>query len=322
MTELDLTVGMYTYHRNKLLERHLEFLSLHPYKFKLILLDGSSDVDCISNNKKLAEKYGAIHFVESSTLKRMHFFFENVTTSFAAWSADDDLFSPDFYSKAIDFLKSDDRYSVVTGKLMTLHYARIKGINSFYLGNFLSNSYDIVEGDFVERIIRRDQVYANGCPPTFYGVRRYDNLAMFMKYIDKLTRGSAMERLEGISNLLFKGMKCLDTTLMGFRDYSSEAHTAADRDDPQTYISDQDAAVLKDIIKSELRPTIESEELLEYYGGYAWKLPLRPAQTVNNKEETSRLKRRIDFVLNRFAYQSNYGLQKDVFKKLKKVLFR
>jgi hypothetical protein len=183
----------------------------------------------------------------------------------------------------------------------------------------LSNTYDIIEGDFIERIVRKDQVYANGCTPTFYGVRRYNNLALFMKYVDRLSKGSSMERLENISNLLNNGMKCLDNVFMGLRDYTSEPHREANRDDPDTYIPKEDIEVLKDVIKDELKGSMSDDSLLEYFSGYAWKLPLRPGQ---EKEQKSiyLIKFLFIFFMNRFIYKKNYGLPEAVFKKIRSAI--
>jgi hypothetical protein len=319
MSQLDLTVGMLTYNRSNLLERHLKFMSLYPYKFKIIVLDGSTKPESIAQNKALVAKYGAVHLVEKSTIKRMEFFFENVTTQFAAWATDDDLFSPAFYKEGVDFLSLNRRYSVVTGRMMTLYYEKIRGLDSFYLGDALSNPYNIVEGDFLERIIRKDQVYANGCTPTFYGVRTYDNLKLFMKYVGRLDKGSSMERLENITNLLFNGMKCLDEVIMGFRDYTSEPHRDVERDDPETYIPEHDVNVLKEVIETEVGPSIQSNDVLNYILGYAWKLPLRPAQNIKI-EPLRNAARKKQLILNRFFYRSNYGLDKKIFGNLKAVL--
>lgn len=266
-----------TYQRPHYLKRQLQFFKDLGSDFRLIILDGSKEISFLSQNELIAKEYKAEYYNKVNPAERMVLFSEKLDTEFAAWSADDDLIVPSFYNAGVLFLQENKQYSVVAGKTYTLHYNRTQPWKGYFLRNYLGNTYDFFYGDFAEKMIRRDQSYALGCPPTFYGVRKYDNVQLFCKYVNKLKINSSMERLENICNILHGGMKVINV-LMGFRDYSSEPIRQTERADPEIYISKEDIVVLEDVIRNELKNEIKNKEMLEYYVSYAWLLPLRPAQ--------------------------------------------
>lgn len=313
-----VTVGIFTYQRPNLLNRQLNFFKEIGCEHRVIILDGSNDKNAIQQNKTLALQYKAEHLQHPSMQQRHLLFFEKVDTPFVAWGADDDLILPSFYSKGARFLEEHSEYSVVTGQLYTLHYLSENPSRGYFLRNFLGNSYNIHRGDFVERIVRKDQSYAHGCPPTFYGVRRYENVKMFNKYVLELKLHSSAERLENITNLLHGGMRVIDT-LMGFRDYASETTRAPERDDPETYISHEDALVLQRVILTELKGSIDNPDLLEYFSTYAWPLPLRPDQTGGKRANYGR-KERIESFVNLFFAHHFHDFDKKITHALRKSI--
>jgi len=247
----------------------------------------------------------------------MFFFSNKLDTEFAAWCADDDLIVPSYYSNAAKFLSENKEYSVATGKLYTFHDWHKFGGNGYFLRNFLGGSYDIYLGDIAEKIIRKDQAYAMGCPPTFYGIRRSDNVVLFCKHISKLKLYSSIERLENITNLLLGGIKVIDT-LMGFRDYSSEPIREPKRDDPKLYISHDDTNILAEIISLELTGKC-SDEILKYYKSYAWPLPLRPDQNGGKAAVYNKISR-VESLLNLYFAHHYHDFESDVTKALKNAV--
>lgn len=313
----EITVGLFTYQRPNYLKRHLKFFKDLGYNFRLIILDGSHDKGLQGLNQKIAKTYNLEYFHIIDLKERYAFFSEKLDTEFAAWCADDDLIIPSFYNKAANFLNENSQYSVVTGKLYTFHSWNMYGWKGYFLRNFLGNNYDIHLGDFVEKIVRKDQAYAMGCPNTYYGVRRSDNVKLFCKHINGLKLYSSIERLENICNLLLGGMKVIDT-LMGFRDYSSEPIREAQRDDPKVYISQEDADILAKIISIELSGKY-SGEMLKYYESYAWPLPLRPDQTGGKVAAYNKISR-IESLLNLNFAHYFHDFDKDVTKALRNAV--
>ena len=313
-----VTLGIFTYQRPNFLMRQLNFLNDLGSDHRVIILDGSDNKEFIQKNKELATKFNVEYLQHSSMQQRHVLFFNKIDTPYVAWGADDDLILPSFYSKGAKFLKENEEYSVVTGQLYTLHYLKEKVWRGYYLGKFLENYYDFYHGDFAERIIRKDQSYAMGCPPTFYGVRRYDDVKIFCEYVQKLRLHSSCERLENIINLLNGGMKVIDT-LMGFRDYSSETTRAAERDDPVTYISKEDTLVLQQVIRDQLIKKVNNLDLLDYYASYAWPMPLRLDQS-GGKEFGYTRKVRIQSIFNLFFAHHFHDFDNNITKVLRKAL--
>jgi glycosyltransferase domain-containing protein len=313
----EITVGLFTYQRPNYLNRQLQFFEDLGYNFRFLILDGSHDQDKQSANETIAKSY-KIEYYHIVDLKERHIFFsEKLETEFVAWCADDDLIVPSYYNKAAKFLSENSNYSIATGKLYTFHDWHQFGGKGYFLRNFLGNYYDIYLGDFAEKIIRKDQAYAMGCPPTFYGVRRSDNVKLFCKHIHNLKLYSSIERLENICNLLLGGMKVIDT-LMGFRDYSSEPIREVHRDDPDVYVSKEDADLLAKVISTELSEKF-SGEMLNYYKSYAWPLPLRPGQTGGKGAVYNKISK-IESLLNLNFAHYFHDFDKDVTKALRNAV--
>jgi glycosyltransferase domain-containing protein len=301
---MNVTVGLFTYQRPKYLRRQLKFFKELGRSFRLIVLDGSEADEVARINKGICEEFNVEYAREISLQSRHLILNEKLDTDFVAYAADDDLIFPGFYGEGARFLEKNREYSVVAGLLPALFYAREYLWFGYYFRNHLSNRYDFHHGDFVERILRKDQSYFLGCPPTFYGVRRGEVHRMLAKYVGKLRQYSSIERLENICNCLQGGMKVMDIP-MGFRDYCSGPIRQPQRDDPEQYICDEDIEILQNVIREELRAQVKSDDLLEYFAGYAWPLPLRYIQSGEAKRE-SKAKRVIECLFNKyFAHLTN-----------------
>jgi glycosyltransferase domain-containing protein len=312
-----VTVGLFTYQRPNYLKRQLSFFRYLKYDFRIIILDGSEATIFKEQNKAIAISEKVEYYDIVDVTERHLLFLKLLDTEFAAWCADDDLIVPTYYNKAANFLKENRQYSVVTGQLYTFHDWHQFGGKGYFLRNFLGNHYDIHLGDFAEKIIRKDQAYGMGCPPTYYGLRRSDNVKLFCKHIKDIKLYSSMERLENICNLLLGGIRVIDT-LMGFRDYSSEPTREARRDDPKVYISQDDTETLAKIISTELSRNF-SGEMLKYYESYAWPLPLRPDQTGGKGAGYSK-KARIESLLNLNFAHYFHDFDSDVTQALKNAV--
>lgn len=314
---IDLTVGLFTFHRTRYLERQLKFFYKLGYDFRLVVLDGSEEEDVIESNKTLCKKYKVEYYHEFKMQERHVILNSIIDTNYVAYAADDDLMVPNFYTTATNYLRDNKQYSVITAKLKTLHYLNNYARLGFYLGGHLGGRYDIYMGDFVEKIIRRDQAYGMGVPPTFYGVRKSEVHELFSKYVTKLDLLSSCERLEALSNFVFGGIKTIDA-FMGFRDYSSDPTRQAYRDDPKQYISDPDIKILKEFVVENHSEDV-SNELLNYYQGYAWPLPVRNQQSESELTQ-NKYKIVVKCICNKiFPRVLNQDIQQHVLHNLKCV---
>jgi len=271
------TVGLFTYQRPLYLKRQLSFFKDLNYDFRLIILDGSEAEPFRSQNKTIAESYHLEYYNIVDFRERHLKFFEKLDHEFASWCSDDDLVMPTFFKDGEAFLRNNKQYAAMAGKVYTLQYRQHSPKRGYYLRQHLENKYDILYGDLVERVVRRDQSYGLGCPPTFYGVKTYEVMKMFNKHISRISLFTSMERLDMFCTLMQGGIKVVDT-LMGFRDYSSETTRQVYRDDPEYYISKEDTQQIQNVIREEMTDQMPNKELLDYFAGYAWKLPLRPPQ--------------------------------------------
>jgi len=293
-----VTVAIFTYERPKYLKRQLKLFEELGMPQRLLVLDGSHTNEILEANQAICKHY-SIEIIRESSMQQRHVLLnERLDTEFVSYAADDDLIFPQFYTEASKFLRENSEYSVVAGKLPTFGYVKNYLWLGYYYRDYLNNSYDFYHGDFLERLLRRDQSYYLGCPPTFYGVRRSSVHKTFSKYVSSLKQFSSMERLEAIVNCLHGGMKVLDV-IMGLRDYTSEPTRNVERDDPGQYICDEDIDRLRDIIREELKTSESSRELLEYYAQYAWLLPMRKIQCAGPGKE-SKPKLAIECILNKY----------------------
>lgn len=300
----DITVGLFTYQRPKYLRRQLKFFAELGRSFRLIVLDGSESNELAQINESICKEFSAEYVREIELQARYLILNEKLDTNFVAYAADDDLIFPSFYIDGANFLKENGAYSVVAGLLPAMFYAKEYLWLGYYFRDRLFNRYDFHYGDFAERLIRKDQSYQMGCPPTFYGVRRSEVHHMLSKHVGVLRQYSSIERLENICNCIQGGMKVINV-LMGFRDYCSEAIRQPQRDDPVQYICDEDIQVLQNVIRQELRDEIKSDELLEYFASYAWPIPPRAIQPIELKPE-SKYSRAIECLFNKyFAHLTN-----------------
>lgn len=270
-----ITVAIVTKDRPMYLKRQLAIFKDLGFNFQIIVMDGS-EVDSLRfETKKLAESVNARYFHEISILLRYQLLTEMLSTEYVAYCADDDLIDPRYYERACDFLEVNSQYTVAAGRSMAFAYRKHVFLR---LGGFtiphLVNDYDIVLGDFVEKINKRDQAYIMGCPPTFYALRRVGVHKLFAENLAKITYLSGMERLESILNLTEGGITVIDYP-MGFRDYSAASSSDPNRDHPIQYIGDEDIKILQNVIEARLKIKGEGDEFIKYAKKYAWPLPAR-----------------------------------------------
>lgn len=296
MSKNKLTVAIFTKDRSGYLHRQLKIFSEFSLDFKLMIFDGSTDTAHADKNRKLAKIFQASYIKEICLFKRFALLSDMLETPYVAYCSDDDVINSTYYHDAVDFLEKNSEYSLAAG--LTACIAYNKKFRMYLEIEHLSNPYDISLGDFVEKICKRDQAYMTGCPPTFYAVRRSQTHHLLAQYVLLMKTYSGVERLEAILNLTEGGIKVIDS-FMGYRDYSSEPHREAQRDDSVQYIPCEDVVILESVIEDRLLLRGEEWSYIAYAKKYAWPLPLRP-NTGSYLERRGRIKRIINMIYNKF----------------------
>lgn len=291
-----LTVAIFTKDRSGYLQRQLKIFSEINLDFSLVILDGSLEQVHTEKNAQLAKNFKASYFHEVNLFKRFHLLSSILATPYVAYCSDDDVINSSYYYDAVDFLEKNSQYSLAVGLLKCVAYSKKLKMNLEI--NHLSNSYDISLGDFVEKICKRDQAYMMGCPLTFYAVRRSEVHHLLAEYVLLMKTYSGVERLEAIISLTEGGIKVIDS-FMGYRDYSSEPHREAQRDDSAQYIPQNDILTLESVIEERLKLKGENPSYIAYAKKYAWPLPLRP-NTGFYLEKRGRLQRVMNMIYNKF----------------------
>ena len=242
------SVFIFTYNRSNLLKRQLKLFKLLGINSKIYLLDGSSNVEEIKRNKKIASDFEINYFYEKSVQNRFCLIDNLIETPYLSYCADDDIIDPRFYNYSVEFLEKNKDYAAVTGRTLCLQYNSNFKFLGYRFVNHLPNDYDINSKDFISNIVSLETAYRLGCPPTFYGVRKLETHKILSKYVKKIKYYADVEQLEKLSIILCGGVKTLDI-FMGLRDYYNQTTRDKFRDSSE---KDNDDILLKSIVLSEL----------------------------------------------------------------------
>jgi glycosyltransferase domain-containing protein len=295
-----VTIGIFTYDRPGYLRRQLSIFKDGGQCSPKIILDGSSLQINQEQNKYLARVFDIPYIHQTSFFSRIEKFSAMVDTDYVSYCPDDDVFNPSYYASAVKEFEGDikKKYSILPGRVKCLQYF---SKTPFLIGwdvPHLLNEYDISEGDFIEKICRRDQAYMMGCTPSFYAVRRSSVNLLLAKNIGNIKTFSGMERLATVLCMTEGGMKVIDS-FMGYRDYSSPTTRDPHRDDPKQYIPSADIDVIAGIIKKRLEHHLYPASLIDYAMKYAWPLPMR-RNTGEYHEKRSIISRGFNMLYNQF----------------------
>jgi glycosyltransferase domain-containing protein len=244
------SVFIFTYNRSKLLKRQLRIFKLLGINSKIYLLDGSSNVDEIKRNKKIASDFEINYLYEKSVHNRFCLIDNLIETPYLSYCADDDIIDPRFYNRSVEFLEKNKGYAAVTGRILCLQYNSNFKFLGYRFVNHLPNDYDINSKDFISNIVSLETAYRLGCPLTLYGVRKLETHKILSKHIKKIKYYTSGEQLEKLSILLCGGVKTLDI-FMGLRDYYNQPIIDEFRDSSDKDKADDDI-LLKSIVLSEL----------------------------------------------------------------------
>lgn len=292
----NFTVAIFTKDRSTYLLRQLSIFRDIFCDFKIIILDGSRVESNRLLNEKIADQFKSNYLYEPSFFGRMKLLSSVLDTEYVAYCSDDDIINPLYYLDAVNYLESNKEYTLASGKIRAFsHIPRYKYLVGLEI-NHLTNTYDIVLGDFVEKICRRDQAYQMGCSPTFYSVRRSTLHHLLASYIGGIETLAGMERLATVLSVLEGGIIAIDT-FMGYRDYSSTTTRDENREHPENYLSPADIKTIEHVIENILIKNGRTKEFAAYAKSYAWPLPFR-ANTGKYIESRGGVKRFCNMIFN------------------------
>jgi len=272
------SVFIFTFNRSHLLKRQLNLFFILDIKSKVYILDGSTNLMEKEKNEFISKEFGLIYEHEVSYQKRFELIDKLNTSDYISYCSDDDIVDPRFYCLASNFLENNKSYSAVVGRYLCLQYNQKIKILGFRLVNHLPNDYDINTGSFITNIIALETAYRLGCPPTHYGVRRFETHKILSKNISKIKYFTSVEQLEKISILLSGGVKVLPY-FFGLRDYYNTPTTHEYRD--LKLGDDSDIMVLKDIIKKYLLYQNKDEYYSELATKYSYSMNLKTTTRKN-----------------------------------------
>lgn len=317
------SVFIFTFNRSKLLKRQVNFFFNLDIKSKVYILDGSTNFIEKIKNKKIADQFNIVYQHEVSYQKRFELIDKLNTSDYISYCSDDDIVDPRFYSTACNFLENNKSYSTVVGRYLCLQYNIKKKYLGFRLVNHLPNDYDINTDSFITNIISLETCYRLGCPPTHYGVRRFEVHKILSNNVSRIKYFTSIEQLEKISILLSGGVKVLPY-FFGLRDYYNTPTTHQYRDLKSN--SDSDIIVLKDVIKKYLLIQNKGEYFSELATEYAYSMNLKTT-TRNNYLSFRQNKSKAFFdiinqyILNNLENLYDSGLDLRFKKAFRKVFF-
>ena len=325
MTDINLTVAIFTYNRFYYLRRQIEIFYRFGVNINLVVLDGSSIITEKKRNQLLCDKYKINYYFNPSLIERHLVIKKFSRGKFLAYCSDDDVIDPRFYIKAVKFLKKNKNYNVVSGRLQCLHYIKKYKYLGFRYVNHLPNDYDISQGDFLEKLFRRNEAYLLGCPPTYYGVRRLCTHLKFTENLKKIKFLNNLELIESFSNI-FTGGICTIPEFMGFRDYSS-APTSNDNRYPKSNTQNKDSNMIKKFLKVNINSYFVNKNVLNYVIKSSISTPRKITARDNgllirNKNFFQKLIISFLMITNMFFFRKGFGFDKKFYKIFRSAHFR
>jgi glycosyltransferase domain-containing protein len=305
------TILIPTYNRPKELHRLLQFLKLSSNAYPIVVLDGSTQANQQINRKVIAkfENIACPDFPENMhmSLRIAAGLNDYVTTSYSIICADDDYVIPATIAHCINFLDTHPDYSTANGYTRCLAYPKKHTQHGFFaLINHLRHPLDLDQPTFLARYLNLIAFTAAGCPPLFYALRRTEQARKIFNYIPASFKYSSQELLSDALTSLW-GKSTTLPHLLTIRDYSSETTRDANREDPVYYFSQEDAVLVREILKQELSNSPErlSEELIEYTLDQFIKLPWDQPIKLFDDSDVTPLMKFLRYKKNWFFYLLN-----------------
>lgn len=259
-----------TRNRPRELHRLLSFLSYADNTHSVHVLDGSTREAQDQNSRMVGGFSFAKHESYDPELHlglRCANALRKVSTPYVVFCGDDDFVFPDALTQCAKYLDQHADYSVVSGNVLSLTYLHDKPLLRY--GVMLKNSFQFIgftaHEHFLQRALYSFAYSYLGTPPLYYGLRRTDSTREAFYQMTGDLKYSGVELLSN-SIALIRGKVAILEFPFGLRDYSCAAIREPERDNPGTYLSDDDMDFIKPILTSALATEEKlSHELAEKY---------------------------------------------------------
>lgn len=214
-----ITLIIPTYNRPDFLRRILAYYADKSLKYKIIVVDSSSD----ENREKNKEIIGFFHNLsvdfyhyQSDVHPNDKIFrvLGNVSSEYCVICADDDFITLKGIESAMSFLEKNPDFTCVHGNYLQFRLRNDRNKQPKFFWKELYSCKSLTSEDPVERI----QHYFPDCCPTFYAVHRTSFLSIiFKEYMDHDLGGAFGELLLSSLTLAHGKVKCMDS-IYAFRD--------------------------------------------------------------------------------------------------------
>ena len=123
---MDLSIFIFCYERPKCLLRQLNIFNYLNYtsNSNVYILDGSKSDKNIEKIRKIAKKFNIKYYNEVSQIQRIKFVKQLLKTDYYCFCSDDDVINPNYFNKALKFLKMNQNYSAASGRTIALQYKK------------------------------------------------------------------------------------------------------------------------------------------------------------------------------------------------------
>lgn len=252
-----VTIIVPTYNRPSELGRLLSFQTKFAEKLKIIVLDGSDDVEGEANSE-ICQKLENVEYYKFPTSLhlglRLTEGIKLVKTPFLVVCGDDDFVIPKSVAICAQFLQSNPEYSASMGRVWAMRYypKRLIVRRGIALGRDLDygRSYDH------EKFIQRASLYFSdtlmGAIPLYYAVRRTEQALRAFSSITNDLKYSSMEVLTNCM-LLIDGKVAKLPLTFGMRDYASIPTRDLEREGDNVYIPREDLEYVRPLLVNHLQ---------------------------------------------------------------------
>ena len=240
----NVTIVVPTFNRPRELRRLIEFLACAGNQYPVLVLDGGSDESKLANQEMARQHSFVTYYTYPSDLylgSRYADGLERVSTPYCVLCGDDDFVVPAGIAVCADFLDEHPSYAAATGRTLALNYAKrgyfLKWGVSFE--DVLKSRFNLSHKHFVQRFLNLIAYTSIGCPPLCYGTIRAPVVRAAFRLARPGMKYSSLELLLNSTVLLHGWARTLNC-FFNVRDYTSEPHREAIRDDPDTYFARTD----------------------------------------------------------------------------------
>lgn len=213
-----------TYNRPSKLYKTLKTYSNLKIKSKLIILDGSDELNLVINKKNIStfsSKLNIEYKYDSSDLinRLLNQFNLMDKDDIVCLGNDEDVFMPDYIDNSYNFLKNNPDYSIYVGRYLT-YQKTILGFSRISYWRHTFTDIDIDQESPNRRLMLFQRVIICGASPIFWGTRKVKNFIEPLLIQQNIVIENAQELADQIY-CSFVGKIRFHPEIMMWRDESS-----------------------------------------------------------------------------------------------------